>query len=125
MSSFSIPLSGLDASQQALSVIANNLSNMNTVGYKDEQINFQDLFYQSLGINGSGDALQIGAGVGTGSISGNFTSGNVESTSVPTDVAIDGNGFLVTQLNGQNQYTRAGNFQVSKPDICKRKMVRT
>lgn len=113
MSSFSVPLSGLDASQQALSVIANNLSNMNTVGYKDEQINFQDLFYQSLGTSGSGEALQIGGGVATGSISGNFTSGTVESTGVPTDVAINGNGFLVTQLNGQNQYTRAGNFQVS------------
>jgi flagellar hook protein FlgE len=113
MPSFSIPLSGLDASQQALSVIANNLSNMNTVGYKDEDINFQDLFYQSLGTSGSGDALQVGAGVSVGSVSGNFTAGNVESTGVPTDVAINGNGFLVTQDGTQTQYTRAGNLEVS------------
>jgi flagellar hook protein FlgE len=113
MPSFSIPLSGLDASQQALSVIANNLSNMDTVGYKNEEVNFKDLFYQSLGTSGSGDDLEVGAGVAVGSISGNFTAGNVESTSVPTDVAINGNGFLVTQLNGQTEYTRAGDLQVS------------
>ena len=113
MPSFSIPLSGLDADQQALSVVANNLSNMNTVGYKDEQVNFQDLFYKTLGTNGSGDALQVGAGCSVGSVSGNFTTGNVESTSVPTDAAINGNGFFVTQENGQTEYTRAGNFQVS------------
>jgi flagellar hook protein FlgE len=113
MSSFSIPLSGLDASQQALSVIANNLANMNTVGYKNEDINFQDLFYQSLGTSGSGDALEVGAGVGVGSISGNFTSSTVESTGVPTDVAINGNGFLVTQGSGETEYTRAGDLQVS------------
>jgi flagellar hook protein FlgE len=98
-------------------VVANNLSNMNTVGYKDEQVNFQDLFYQSLGTNGSGDSLQVGAGCAVGSVSGNFTAGNVESTSVPTDAAINGNGFFVTQLNGQTEYTRAGNFQVSNTGI--------
>jgi flagellar hook protein FlgE len=113
MASFSIPLSGLDADQQALSVVANNLANLNTVGYKDEQVNFQDLFYQSLGANGSGDSLQVGAGCAVGSVSGNFTAGNVESTGVPTDAAINGNGFFVTQLDGQTQYTRAGDFQVS------------
>jgi flagellar hook protein FlgE len=113
MPSFSIPLSGLDADQQALSVVANNLSNMNTVGYKDQDVNFQDLFYQSLGTNGSGDALQVGGGTSVGSISGNFTSGDVASTGVDSDAAITGNGFFITQLNGQTEYTRAGNFQVS------------
>lgn len=113
MPSFSIPLSGLNASQQALSVIANNLSNMNTVGYKNETINFQDLFYQSLGTNGSGASLEVGAGVGVGAITGNFSAGNVQSTGTSTDVAISGNGFLVTQLNGETKYTRAGNLQVS------------
>jgi flagellar hook protein FlgE len=57
--------------------------------------------------------MQVGAGCSVGSVSGNFTTGNVESTSVPTDAAINGNGFFVTQENGQTEYTRAGNFQVS------------
>ena len=112
MPNFSTPLSGLDSSQQALSIVANNLANMNTVGYKDEQVNFQDLFYQALGTNGAGDTLQVGGGASVASISGNFTSGTIASTGVPTDVAINGTGFLVTQLNGQTEYTRAGNLQV-------------
>ena len=47
MPGFSIPLSGLTASSQALSAIANNLSNLNTVGYKDTRVLFRDLFYQN------------------------------------------------------------------------------
>jgi len=113
MPNFSTPLSGLDASQQALSVVANNLSNMNTIGYKDESVNFQDLFYQSLGTNGAGDSIQVGGGTAVSAISSNFTSGTISSTGVPTDVAINGNGFFVTQLNGQTEYSRAGNLQVS------------
>jgi flagellar hook protein FlgE len=113
MPSFSIPLSGLDADQQALSVVANNLSNMNTVGYKDQQVNFQDLFYQSLGTNGSGDSLQVGAGCSVGSVTSDFTAGDIESTGVATDAAINGNGFFITQQNGQTEYTRAGNLQVN------------
>jgi flagellar hook protein FlgE len=113
MASFSIPLSGLAADQQALSVVANNLSNMNTTGYKDQQVNFQDLFYQSLGTNGSGDSIQVGGGCSVGSVSSDYTAGDIESTGVPTDAAINGNGFFVTQLNGQTEYTRAGNLQVN------------
>lgn len=113
MPNFSTPLSGLNSDQQALSVVANNLSNMNTIGYKDETTNFQDLFYQTLGTNGAGDSIQVGGGTSVSSISSNFNSGTITSTGVPADVAINGNGFFVTQLNGQTEYTRAGNFQVS------------
>ena len=113
MASFSVPLTGLEADQQALSVVANNLSNMNTIGYKDQQVNFQDLFYQSLGTSGSGDSIQVGGGCSVGSVSSDYTAGTLENTGVPTDAAINGNGFFVTQLNGQTEYTRAGNFQVS------------
>jgi flagellar hook protein FlgE len=112
---FSIPLSGLNASSNSLSVIANNLANLNTVGYKEARTEFRDLFYQTIGSNGAGDALQIGAGAGVGAISTVFTGGSVESSGVPTDVAIMGDGFFVTQKDGAAQYTRAGNFTVS-PD---------
>lgn len=114
MPAFSIPLSGLTAESTALSAIANNLANQNTVGYKDVRVLFRDLFYENLGTSGSGDPIQLGAGTEIVSMPGMFTQGSVESSGVPTDVAIQGAGFFVTQQNGVNSYTRAGNFSVDK-----------
>lgn len=114
MSSFSIPLSGLDATQEALNVISNNLANLNTTGFKGETANFQDLFYQNMGTTGAGNPVQIGAGARMGSVSSNFTNGSLNNTGVPSDVAITGNGFFITQAaNGTLYYTRAGNFTVN------------
>jgi flagellar hook protein FlgE len=112
MPSFSIPLSGLTADSTALSAIANNLANQNTTGYKDVNVQFSDLFYQSLGTTGAGDPVQIGAGAQIGSLPGTFTQGSVTSTGVPTDVAIQGSGFFIVQKDGVTSYTRAGNFTV-------------
>ena len=114
MPNFSIPLSGLTAEATALSAVANNLANQNTTGYKDTQVLFSDLFYQSLGTTGSGDPIQLGAGAQVGSMPSMFTQGSVSSTGVPTDVAIQGNGFFVVQQDGVTSYTRAGNFSVDK-----------
>ena len=94
MPDFSIPLSGLTASQTALSAISNNLANMNTTGYKDN-VSFQDLFYQNVGSTGSGDPEQVGAGVAIGSISTNFTGGDIQTTGINSDVAISNNGFFI------------------------------
>jgi flagellar hook protein FlgE len=114
MSSFSIPLSGLDATQQALNVISNNLANLNTTGFKDQTANFQDLFYQNFGTTGAGDPIQVGAGSEVAAISSNFTNGSLNSTGVPSDVAITGNGFFIVQdPNGTVEYTRAGDFGVN------------
>lgn len=114
MSSFSIPLSGLSASQEALNIISNNLANLNTTGYKDQTANFQSLFYQNLGSDGAGDPIQVGAGTQVGSVSTDFTNGGVNNTGVPSDVAITGNGFFITQqANGTVEYTRAGDFSVN------------
>ncbi len=110
---FSIPLSGLTASSTALSTIANNLANLNTVGYKQMRVTFRDLFYQTIGSSGSGNPIQLGAGTAVGSIASNFSGGNVESTGVPADVAINGEGFFVVQRDGGFQFTRAGNFTVN------------
>jgi flagellar hook protein FlgE len=117
MPNFSIPLSGLDASSAALSTAANNLANLNTIGYKDQQIQFADLFYQNLGSDGAGDPVQQGAGVKVSSQPSNFTQGDVTSTGVDTDVAINGNGFFVVQQNGVQSYTRAGNFEVGTNNL--------
>src|ERR1700750_1048155 len=97
---FSIPLSGLTASSTALSAIANNLANLNTVGYKESRATFRDLFYQTLGTTGAGDPIQVGAGATVGSISTTFSPGSVETSGVPTDVAIMGDGFFVVEKNG-------------------------
>jgi flagellar hook protein FlgE len=112
MPSFSTALSGLDAESQALSVISNNLANLNTVGYKAADPQFQDLFYQQLGTSGDGNPIQVGVGTTVGSIPALFTQGGIESTGVPTDVAIQGNGFFVVNDNGIQAYTRAGNFTI-------------
>ncbi len=110
MPNFSIPLSGLDASNTALATISNNLANLNTTGYKDTTVNFQDMFYQLLGTNGSGDQLQVGSGASVASIGTNFAGGSVENTGVDTDVAITGNGFFIVQNGSNSYYTRAGDF---------------
>jgi flagellar hook protein FlgE len=113
MPDFSIPLSGLTAESTALSAIANNLSNQNTTGYKDTSVLFSDLFYQNLGTTGSGDPIQVGAGVEIGSMPSLFTQGSISATGVPTDVAIQGSGFFAVQnANGTIDYTRAGDFSV-------------
>jgi len=117
MPSFSIPLSGLTASSSALSTIANNLANLNTIGYKDQQVRFSDLFYQTVGSNGAGDPLQQGAGTTIGSIPSLFTQGNVNPTGVSTDVAIMKGGFFIVEKNGVRSYTRAGNFEVGKDNL--------
>ena len=116
MPSFSVPLSGLDASSTALSTIANNLANLNTIGYKDQQVQFADLFYQNLGSDGAGDPIQQGAGVKVNSQPSNFTQGDVTSNGIATDVAINGNGFFeVTDPNNSSNIfaTRDGEFTLN------------
>ena len=113
MPNFSIPLSGLQAASQTLSVISNNLANLNTVGYKGSQASFRDLFYQAFGTNGANDPIQVGEGVAINSVTPIFTSGNLQGTGVNTDAAITGSGFFVTQHNGVLGFTRAGNFTVN------------
>ncbi len=114
MASFYIPLTGLNSDATALNTIANNLSNMNTTGYKDQTVNFSDFFYQQIGETGSGNPIQQGSGVQTADISSNFTQGNVNSTGTASNMAIDGNGFFVLSAgNGANLYTRNGNFTMN------------
>lgn len=114
MASFSIPLSGLAASGEALNIISNNLANMNTDGYKTQNASFLDLFYQNFGSDGAGDPIQVGAGTRVGSVATNFSDGSLQNTGVSSNAAITGNGFFVTeQANGTVQYTRAGDFTVN------------
>src|SRR5215207_1133079 len=108
--SFSAGLSGLNANATYLSVIGNNLANINTVGFKASTVTFQDLVSQTVG-GASANPMQVGLGVTTGAISPVFSQGAIENTREATNVAIQGNGlFVVRGPNGGNAYTRAGNF---------------
>src|SRR5579863_493546 len=113
MPSFFIPLSGLEANSDALSVTANNLANLNTIGYKTQRPLFQDLFYQQVGTSGDGDPEQLGVGTGIQAVDSQFTQGSIQSSGVPTDVAIQGDGFFVASNNGETVYTRAGDFSIA------------
>jgi flagellar hook protein FlgE len=115
MPNFSIPLSGLTAESTALSAIANDLSNQNTTAYKSTDVLFSDLFYQSLGTTGAGDPIQVGAGAEVQAMPALFTQGTLSATGVPTDVAIQGNGFFVVQdSGGALSYTRDGAFSTDQ-----------
>lgn len=106
---FSAGLSGLNANAEYLSVIANNLANINTVGFKSSSVTFQDLVSQNASGTGP-NPMQIGLGVVTGSITTVFSQGAIENTREGTNVAIQGNGLFVVRGSSGVAYTRAGAF---------------
>ena len=109
--SFSAALSGLNSNSIYLSVIGNNLANINTIGFKSSSVTFKDLVSQTLKLGGGGgNPVQIGLGVITGTVSPVFSQGAIESTREPTNVAIQGDGFFVVGKDGGFAYTRAGDF---------------
>jgi flagellar basal-body rod protein FlgG len=114
---------GMAAQQLNVEVISNNIANMNTVGYKKQQAEFQDLLYQTLQQAGAQSSdqgtivptgVQIGAGVKTGSVYRINTQGAMTATGNQYDLAINGRGFFqVLTPTGDIAYTRAGNFSVN------------
>lgn len=112
---------GLQAQEAKLQVIANNLANVNTVGFKRDSVVFEDQFYEiarmpgaaSEGDNQIPNGVQLGTGVRLVATQKQFTTGNLQNTNQQLDLAIVGNGFLqVTQANGETAYTRAGQLQI-------------
>ena len=111
---------GMAAQQLNVEVISNNIANMNTVGFKKQRAEFQDLLYDNVERMGaqSSDSgtvvptgIQIGAGVKTGSVYRILTQGSPTLTDNPYDVAIEGKGyFQILMPSGETAYTRAGNF---------------
>ena len=113
---------GMEALQQKLDVIANNLANVNTTGFKRDRCNFEDLFYRTETMPGIQDAsgqytplgVQTGLGAKVQSTQADQTQGAFQQTNQPLDVAIQGNGYLqVTDTTGQILYTRAGNLSIN------------
>ena len=112
-------VSGLRNHQTFMDVIANNIANVNTVGFKRGRITFKESL--SLLLKGAQSAtaelggknpLQIGLGMTVGSIDQIFSQGNLEATGQVTDLAIQGDGFFVVKDGARAFYTRAGNFQL-------------
>ena len=118
-------ISGLKNHQVMLDVTANDIANVNTIGYKSARTTFKDSLTQlqrgasgASGANGGTNAAQVGLGVGLGSIDNLMTGGALQSTGDPRDVAINGEGFFKVAQGtppampaaGTEQYTRAGNF---------------
>jgi flagellar hook protein FlgE len=115
LTTFSTGLSGLSTSSEALNVVGNNLANLNTVGYKSQNISFSDLLGQQITTQGtptSGNIATIGLGAQVSGIRANYNQGTVTTTGNPLDVAIQGQGFLVVDNSQGQYYTRAGNLQL-------------
>ena len=113
---------GLDAQQLRMKVIANNLANVNTTGFKRAQASFEDLIYQNVrqvGAQSSQDTelpsgLSLGTGVRPVATEKLFTQGNLQLTENNTDLAINGRGFFqVLQSDGSLAYSRDGSFQIN------------
>lgn len=106
-------VSALDTFQQDLNVLGNNIANVDTVGFKSANVQFADTLSQTVGDNAAG-VEQVGTGVTTGSIADQFTQGSITNTGVPTDMAVNGNGFFLVKdpVSGQQYVTRDGNFTV-------------
>ena len=111
---------GMNAQQYNMDVIANNLANVNTTGFKKSRADFQDLLSQTMKVPGSPTSsdtesptgIQIGLGTRLAAVSKNYTQGDLILTENEMDVAIEGEGFFQVQLpDGETAYTRSGAFK--------------
>jgi flagellar basal-body rod protein FlgG len=103
---------GMAAQQQKLDAVANDLANANTAGYKQVRVGFTDLLYQQAG-RPAANNVAIGTGSRAVDAGRNFEQGSLQQTGVPTDVAIEGEGFMKVQLSdGRAALTREGDLHV-------------
>ncbi|PZO92025.1 MAG: flagellar basal-body rod protein FlgG [Sphingomonas sanxanigenens] len=114
-----IARTGLDAQNERMRVISNNLANVNTTGFKRDRANFETLAYQSVTQSGAPSTAEtkyaVGLNLGTGvRLAGTAridTQGSLQTTGNSLDLALDGDGYFQVQMpNSQIGYTRAGNF---------------
>ena len=112
--------SGMESQQKNIDVVANNLANVNTAGFKKSRADFQDLMYQNLKTTGAPSTsttqnptgIQIGLGSRLAAVTKIFTTGDFSQTGNELDMAIEGDGFFQIQLpDGSTSYSRAGSFK--------------
>jgi len=115
--SFNIALSGIGAAQKDLDTTANNIANVNTVGFKESRAEFGDVYAASLLSAGK---TKVGDGVLTQDVSQQFSQGSLKFTKNSLDLAITGNGFFATKQDPASNdltYTRAGQFKLNKDNF--------
>jgi flagellar basal-body rod protein FlgG len=120
-----ISKTGVQAQDAKLQAIANNLANVNTVGFKRDRVVFEDLFYQvdkqpgaQTADNTVSNGVQLGNGVTIVGTQKLFTNGSIQTTGQSLDVAITGNGFIqVRRPDGEPAYTRAGQLQIDSNGV--------
>ncbi|MGL6053423.1 MAG: flagellar hook-basal body complex protein, partial [Aeromonas salmonicida] len=112
--SFNNALSGVNAAQKDLNVTANNIANVNTMGFKESRAEFADVYANSIFVNAK---TQVGNGVATGAVAQQFHQGALQFTNNALDLGIQGNGFFVTSdglTNLDRTFTRAGAFKLNE-----------
>jgi flagellar basal-body rod protein FlgG len=127
MRALNIAATGMAAQQTNVDVISNNIANMNTIGYKKQEAEFEDLLYEDIKRPGAQSSdtgsvvptgIQLGAGVTTGSVYRITTQGTLTNTGNQLDLAINGGGYFQVILpSGETAYTRAGNFSLSDTGV--------
>ena len=112
-------VSSIKAQQTRMNVIGNNLANINTTAYKDTSVSFENLVNQTLSSGsapsaslGGTDPIQVGLGVTVGSTTVDTSQGSFDATNVPSDLAIQGNGYFAVSNGRSMSYTRDGGFNV-------------
>ena len=113
-------LSGLAVNARRLDIIGNNIANVNTIAYKSNRMILAPSFSRNFSLGSAPSAQtggtnpgQIGLGAVTAGTQRNFNGGSISATGVPTDVAIEGDGFFIVDFSGEQLYTRAGAFQLN------------
>ncbi|MGI6778762.1 MAG: flagellar hook protein FlgE [Acetivibrionales bacterium] len=125
MRSMFASVSGLKSHQTMMDVIGNNISNVNTIGYRASRVTFKEVFNETLRGAGAPDSatgrggtnpMQIGLGTGVGSVDTITTRGSLQRTENPTDLSIEGDGFFIVRGGDGDTYkfTRAGDFIIDK-----------
>ena len=114
-------ISGLERQQANLDVIGRNVANANTYGNKSQRVLFNDMLYNTIksstapnGSSAGTNGAQLGSGVDISMIDTNFNDGEIETTGIATDLAIEGNGFFVLSDGSEQVYTRDGAFSLSQ-----------
>jgi len=111
-----IGASGLSSFGEAVRVVGDNIANVNSLGFKSQNVNFSDVLSQTVGVTRSNIANQVGNGVRIGSITRDQQQGSLQNTTSPTDMAINGNGLFALRDPATNEmvYSRAGAFILDK-----------
>ena len=114
-------LSGLLSNQRRLDVIGNNIANVNTTAFKSSRMLFATLYSQTTsrgsgpqGFHGGTNPTQVGHGAMTAGTQRNFAGGAITATGILTDMAVDGDGFFIANLDGETLFTRDGAFQLNE-----------